>query len=286
MEKPDMKANWYQLTLKSAEGFTIVEVMLVLAITGLMLAGLIGGTFSAIGHQRYNDAYRDLAEYFSRIYSEVLAPETFGSGNSSGDNGQAILGKILVFGRQYDDSPDDSRSIYSATLVGSANISRATGATFLAELTDDNTRIAIVCGNNSGQESSVERYLPLWQSELKTTVTDGGPASERFRGMMIIARTPTSGTVHTVFTSSDDYILDLRDHCTPDDNSASTAFNQLMTDNDGSLARAAFSNSLGHSTGICVKSDDSAVVREVEITADGSNTSAVKTLSEEGSSCE
>lgn len=282
-----MKKPLYQKVIKqSAEGFTIIEVMLVLAITGLMLMGLIAGSFSAIGHQRYNDALRDFAEYLSRNYSEVLSPETFGSGNSSGVNGQAILGKILVFGHQYDDSPDDSRSVYSAILVGSADISRATGEPFLNELSSSDTNIAIVCGNTSGQATSVERYLPLWQSELKTTVTDGGPASERFQGALIIARTPTSGTIHTVFTSDPAFDLNLRDYCTPSNNSASATFNQLMTDNNGSLARAAFSGSLETSTGICIKSDDSAVVREVEVTADGSNTSAVKTLSEEGSSCE
>lgn len=279
-----MKKSFYQKVAKqSVEGFTIIEVMLVLGITSLMLVGLIAGSFSAIGRQRYNDALRNFAEYLSRNYSEVLAPETFGTGSSSS---QAILGKILVFGHQYGDSVDDSRSVYSAILVGSADISRAASMPFIEELTSTDTNIAIICGNAGGQATSVERYLPLWQSELKTTVTGDNPVSERFRGALIIARTPTSGTVHTIFTSDPAFDLDLRDRCTPDNNSASAVFNQLMTDNNGATARAAFEGSLERSTGICIKSDDSAIIREVEITADGSNTSAIKTLTEEDSECE
>lgn len=278
-----MKKSFYQKVAKqSAEGFTIIEVMLVLGITSLMLVGLIAGSFSAIGRQRYNDALRNFAEYLSRNYSEVLAPETFGTGSSSS---QAILGKILVFGHQYGDSVDDSRSVYSAIIVGSSDISRATGNSFIDELASADTNISIICGNNAGQSTSVERYLPLWQSELKSTVTEDHPTSERFRGTLIIARTPTSSTVHTIFTSDPAFDLDLRDRCTPDNNSASAIFNQLMTDNLDAT-RQAFQASLDRSTGICIKSDDSAIIREIEITADGSNTSAIKTLTEEASECE
>ena len=270
-----LKKTTQKISDKTKEGFTLVEVMLVLAITSLMLAGLIGGTFGAIARQRYQDALNDFAEYLSRMYSEVISPETFGVGSSSN---QAILGKILVFGYDYPDNADNSRSVYSATLVGSADINYGSDLSFLEELAASSTNIQIVCGNNAtGQESSVEHYLPLWQTALDTTQ----PAS-RFRGTLIIARTPTSSTVHTIFSS--DRVYDLRNQCTPTDRTADTLFRQDLQAPDGTVT---YRDSIEHSTTICVKSDDSSIVRAVEITADGSNTSAVKTLSEEGSqACE
>ena len=44
------------------QGFTMLEVTLVLALTGLLLIGLLGGTAAAIQTQRYNDSVRSYAE--------------------------------------------------------------------------------------------------------------------------------------------------------------------------------------------------------------------------------
>ena len=57
------------------KGFTILEVMLFLAITGLMLIGVIGGTYSAIASQRYTDSVRSFAEFLRQTYAEVISPE-------------------------------------------------------------------------------------------------------------------------------------------------------------------------------------------------------------------
>lgn len=63
-------------------GFTIIEVMLVLGLTGMLLIGLLGGTFASIASRRYSDSVRSFAEYLRQEYSEVLSPESLGSGNS------------------------------------------------------------------------------------------------------------------------------------------------------------------------------------------------------------
>ena len=54
------------------KGFTMLEVTLVLALTGLLLIGLLGGTAVAIQTQRYNDSVRSNAEYLRTMYSEVI----------------------------------------------------------------------------------------------------------------------------------------------------------------------------------------------------------------------
>ena len=42
------------------KGFTIIEVMLFLALSGLLLVGVLGGLGDNISRQRYNDAVQDV----------------------------------------------------------------------------------------------------------------------------------------------------------------------------------------------------------------------------------
>lgn len=49
------------------KGFTIIEVMLVLAISALILLGALGGTYSSIRAQRYNDSVRAFAESLRQV---------------------------------------------------------------------------------------------------------------------------------------------------------------------------------------------------------------------------
>lgn len=275
----------------SKEGFTIIEVMLVLAITGLMLVGLIGGSYSSIARQRYIDSLNSFAEYLSRIYSEVISPESFGQGDSDiNTDNRAILGKILVFGHQYDDSTDDTRSVYSATLVGSANISRPSDQSFLEEFVSEAADVKILCGSvNLDQQTTASRYTPLWEASLMNTAPE---QDKPFKGTVIIARTPTSGTVHTYYAP--DLDLDLRDQCTPGNNDANNDFTDALKEvrelyrlNPGHAhSNDQFYADEDHQVKICVKPADSAAfARQVNLAIDGRNTSAISILTEEDSEC-
>lgn len=52
-------------------GFTIIEVMLFLALSGVLLAGILGGLGGNIARQRYNDAVQDIANMMRDQYSFV-----------------------------------------------------------------------------------------------------------------------------------------------------------------------------------------------------------------------
>lgn len=54
-----------------ARGFTIIEVILFLAISGLLLAGAMAGMTSNINNSRFNDAIRSTTSYIQRQYSEL-----------------------------------------------------------------------------------------------------------------------------------------------------------------------------------------------------------------------
>lgn len=250
---------------QTKQGFTIIEVMLVLGLTGLLIVGMLGGTFTAIAHQRYNDSVRSFAEYLRTIYSEVLSPESLGLGNSMNE---AVFGKILVFGYNYPDSIDDTHSVYSATLIGDADIPASIDGDFMDELAYVNAHL--YCGN-AENNSTQDFYRPLWEAELAKA--NNTHSREPFVGTIIIARSPTSGTVHTYF--SDTLTYDLRDQCNASDQRASGILHTDIQDRRDQFRQEA--------VGFCIKSDNAAVYREVRLAEDGRNTSAISILDTDSS---
>lgn len=256
-------------TPKTKKGFTIIEVSIFLAITGLLLVGVLGGTYSNIAHQRYNDSVRSFAEYFRQVYAEVISPETLGSGNS---NESAIYGKVIVFGLESpddDESKDQDNTVYSATLVGDVHIPEGS-SNFINELGQVNARL--FCGNSNDKDeasSTLATYTPLWGAKIHNI--DKKP----FRGTMIIARSPASGTVHTAFTTEQ---FNIKEHCAPDDQSASSLFYTAITETPH-----LFSASPSESVDFCLQSENSNIVRDIRLHlgAEGRNTSSVNVVSDD-----
>ncbi len=253
-------------------GYTIIEVMLVLGISGMMMVGLFVGTYTAVSRQRYNDSLRGFAEYLRGIYSEVISPESYSTTNIGTSNntatdatGAAILGKMLVFGLN-----GDTQTVSSATLVGSTEINRPNTEDFISEMLNEGTKLGLFCGVDQ-DHSSVQTYNTLWEAEL--VQANGQPSlpappavyDQPLVGTLIIARTPSSSRVHTIFAK--DVTYDLSD-C----RSANTRF---QTDLRESRTMGTQMFTINQPVGICVKSDNTNSPREIRIAADGSNTSAV-----------
>lgn len=255
-------------TLKS--GFSLIEVMLVLGISGLMLMGLLAGTFSSISSQRYTDAVRSFAESIRSVYNEVISPESLGAGNSS----TAILGKVIVFDPSLG-GPNGDRQYYTATIIGSADINLRPvqpNSNIMDELND--AQAQLYCGTDEIDDpSTVDEFMALWQIKFmqgKSGALAMNPLEE-FKGTFVIARSPASNTIHTAY--SKDIVYNLRDNCKPTNTSAQARF---RTDLENISERSKFSQDTA--VNICVKSDDVKSVRAVRIAADGRNSSAVSVL--------
>lgn len=271
--------------VKPKKGFTLIEVTLVLAIAGMMLIGLISSSFSTIARQRYNDSVRGYAEFLRSMYNEVINPESLGNAQNPGDDlvvgnstTQAILGKILVFGLN-----DDYSTVYTATLLGNSDINRGTGRTFLEEITDtsiDGTNTSIFCGDRDEdpRPSSVSSYKLLWEAHLQEANDAALDThfTDPFVGTMIIARTPTSATVHTAFAK--DVVFDLAENCRGENNNANEEFREALNRQHENIEKGRHSDEdfdIYNHTSMCVVSDNSSVYREVQVAADGRNTSAI-----------
>lgn len=66
------------------EGFTIIEVMLFLALTGLVFVGVVGGTNGNLAKERYRDSVQDIANQLKTIYTDVRNVEI--PAHSAADN--------------------------------------------------------------------------------------------------------------------------------------------------------------------------------------------------------
>lgn len=255
-------------TSAQKSGFTVLETMLFLAITGLLLLGLLGGTYASIATQRYNDSVRSFSEFLRQTFGEVISPETLGIGNSNSD---AIYGKIIVFGLDKPTAFDNATSAYTATLIGDVDIPDSPGS-FMNELKAVNARI--FCGIESTVpgvetlESTVSEYIPLWQVRIDNI------AKEPFSGTVIIARSPTSGTIHTYYSSA---VFNIKDNCKVGDTSASIAFQNAIQHNVDA-GDAAFR---AEAINFCLRSENSLIVRDVLLGRDANGTSAINILADD-----
>ncbi len=67
-----MYNNFMGIVLEEEQkGFTIIEVMLFLALSGFLLAGILAGTGASIANQRYKDAVQDAVDALRSAYSFV-----------------------------------------------------------------------------------------------------------------------------------------------------------------------------------------------------------------------
>ncbi len=181
-------------------GFTLIEVSLFLAITGALFVSIIVGTQNSIWQQKYNDSVQNFTNFIRNAYAQVSNPQGIGDGRSD----QAIYGKLIVFGQEYDlkgeKIPSGEQRIFIYDVVGDAS-SVGTGSvieTFKA------LRINVVVEEVNGGTTNVspaglaDSYVPTWASVIeKTRVTAG--ADNNFKGSILIVRHPRSGIINTLF---------------------------------------------------------------------------------------
>lgn len=190
----------------ASRGFTIIEVVLFLSITGLMVAGLMVGTGAAISRQRYNDAVSSLQSDLQALYSNAdsvaidrepasctaIAPGgvpqvsiTTGGGTvtSRGQSNCIVMGRAAVI-----DGVKGQVSSYD--IVGIVPVT--------STATDDIGAIseyAPTLYKKSRQDTPIQ-----WKTSVYTRVGDG---STYARGAYIyVVKSPKTGATYTFSQSS------------------------------------------------------------------------------------
>ena len=179
----------------TTEGFTVVEAVLFIAISGLLMATLLGGWNLAINTQRYKDSIDTTFGYIQDQYGLSYNVENERSSaitcNSSSDivSGTSFRGQsdCVLMGRYV--WIRDGTDIDSYAIVGYPPVTAVSG--------DDATEI------QSYNPKVVQTGIGLTESSMTVpwgAVMRSGPPSRSPINMGIIIITAPSGAVHTYIT--------------------------------------------------------------------------------------
>jgi type II secretory pathway pseudopilin PulG len=169
-------------------GFTIIETMLFLGITGLLVMGLLVGAGTSINIQRYHDSVTSLQSTLQQQYSDVanVNNESTGGLECYGDNQTNPVGQsdCVIVGR-YISSVDGSELSIRSVVGYIPNVS-----SFFSSVTNDIDAINAI--NIQVSPVKGQEYIIEWGSSLVRS-DNGSPLAFS----MLVLRSPVTGVVRT-----------------------------------------------------------------------------------------
>ncbi|MGB2787295.1 MAG: hypothetical protein WBB94_02830 [Candidatus Saccharimonadaceae bacterium] len=202
------------MTKSTNGGFTLIESMLFLAISGLISIGIMVGAMASINQQRYRDASNSLVDYFQGELNLVLNVQNDqradsvvcnsggvvvgGADEDRGTSDCSLVGRIVY-------SKADSKGLISKTVLATADITESTaGVTEIEALRNANLVVS---------ELETKDYDLEWGAGMAETL----PTPELPRQFsMLIVRSPTTGLLRTYSVSLPDRaISDILDTADP-----------------------------------------------------------------------
>ena len=188
-------------------GFTIIEVSLFLALSGLLAVGLIASANSSITRQRYNDSMNDFADFLRNAYTDTMNVSNDSVDASSKLNGgrspMAIYGKFIVFGEKNEDN-QVSRTIYTYDVVGKAISSGSAASSNILDMLYKDLNANIISQTCSGATCTntfyrMNSYNIPWNGVVQKPNTEDTGAVDKnlFSGAILIVRSPNTGGIHT-----------------------------------------------------------------------------------------
>jgi type II secretory pathway pseudopilin PulG len=181
--------------IKIQNGFTIIETMLFLAVTGLLVVALLVGSGVAIGQQRYRDSVNSLKSYIQQQYSEVsnvandrnnawtcaansIVTEVNGTaGQPRGTSDCVLLGRYITV-------DDTGTKLTASSVIGYRATGTPEATSDLAELTTNYTLSISPIGQATTDVNWGARIV-------KQKTTTPMPLS------MLIIRSPLNGSILT-----------------------------------------------------------------------------------------
>lgn len=171
----------------TGQGFTIIEVMLVLGVTGLMLVGVFIGANTQISMQRYKDSVTSLQADLQNEYSQVLNvanDRPYGAKctlSSPANSSRGADAKCLVLGRLLQST--NGTTITSTPVIGVSNGQpndplTPANWTLSAAPTSDNTNT----------------YTVKWGGTMKIPGLGVNP-SQAFSALIVVS--PSNGVIQT-----------------------------------------------------------------------------------------
>jgi len=248
------------MKLSNEAGFTIIETMLFLGITGLLVMGVLIGTGTSINAQRYRDSVSSFQSILQQQYSDVsnvgndrdnkwtcdrgshITQQTL-SGVARGQSDCVILGRFIT--------TTSSNELSIKTVVGYIPSNSTIESNDVDELRQYNINVSPVTN---------ETYDIEWGASL---VRPGTNTAMVFS--MLVLRSPSSGTIRTFIDSNS---------------------NAVVADND--VAKLVTQPALMQSAKVCVVDSSglfSGVKTAVVVDASATSGNGVEVLGEATSGC-
>lgn len=190
------------MSIRNQRGFTIIELMLFLAVSAALFAALMIGVNSNIVQQQYRDSVMSYSGLLQQQYSEVAntlnerddkwrcdasqVESVVTGGEARGTTSCVIMGRFVQV-------VDDGANIKTGSIIGSRPVASD-------ELQSDTEAISAYRPKVSPVDTTTQAIS--WRSRLVTT--EGGPSTISF----VIIRSPLSGLVR-VYNSTDAMPADL-----------------------------------------------------------------------------
>lgn len=225
---------------RAKKGFTIIEVLLVLAISGAIFAMILSGTSTSAAKRRYNDSVNDLAENLRNAYSATINVENTRE-NKDESNTFCTLTSAIDSGFRDDSSPDRTNNIvdnypgrtncavYGQLVTFGENNSTKVNyydiigrvykydnnnvikdinptdsddvLTELREVSADVVSINRVDKNSDNCTGGLAGTSRNYVPMWDAKIEDGTTSRGLYKGAVMIVRAPVSGTIHTYFYS-------------------------------------------------------------------------------------
>ncbi len=300
------------------QGFTIIEVMLFLALTGLMLVGALVGLGTNLARQRYKDSVQDVVmmirnqyDYVTRVQinerkgkdmCEIVAGSSANFATTDMNNGRGrslcdVYGVVLIFGLESDD-PSSGSILQSTSILGidivtfekslGLDPTKTDPQEYIATMSDQELLQQLMLNNIIERAHRCEavgvtsRKVLNWGSKVEDVVA-GRPK----KGMVLIIRSPRDGTVHTFsYDFSDRQDIVVRDYSQLSSlQTTCAAYTAGSLDVNEALGATPAVFKSTEDFNICITSDDVTGTygkrRMIKIKADGHNSSAVSLVDED-----
>ncbi|HRJ06664.1 MAG TPA: type II secretion system protein [Candidatus Saccharibacteria bacterium] len=185
---------------RNQHGFTIIEVMLFIAVSGILAVALLTGWTTMLNTQRYNDSVKTLQSFLQQQYnlvynvengrskdfvcsdSSVVTPDA-SSGVDRGQTDCVMMGRYIHI--------DRGLNVRVYAIVGSEP----------ATSDDDDPAISDIDSIVSYQPKRTSEALGLTETELKipweAIITDSDDGATPQSVVIVVIRSPSTGTVHT-----------------------------------------------------------------------------------------
>ena len=191
-------------------GFTIIEILLFLAIAGALVAGVIASTVAPISRQRYNTGVDVFVDFLEGIYSSVTSVQNV-SGN--GRSNIIVYGKLVTYGEPDDiedgggenhtfhvydivgDVYDSSNPLFSSTL---SVIKDLHGCIYAPVITDAGDKNFCSTPKTAGTEIQFTNE-DIFISNL--SIENGYDGHIPASGAFMVIRSPSGGAINTYTTT-------------------------------------------------------------------------------------